>query len=58
MGAQLSRLLGDEPLRESIARRGREVVEQFRAARTGERLERFFGERASGPQRSDLRSGR
>jgi glycosyltransferase involved in cell wall biosynthesis len=42
MGAQLARLLGDEPLRASIARRGREVVEQFRAARTGERLERYF----------------
>jgi glycosyltransferase involved in cell wall biosynthesis len=42
MGDALVRLLGDAALRARLARRGREVVEQFRAERTGERLERFF----------------
>lgn len=38
----LVRLLSDGTLRERIAKRGREVVEQFRAANTGERLDRYF----------------
>jgi glycosyltransferase involved in cell wall biosynthesis len=38
----LIRLLRDDALRAQLAKRGREVVEQFRAARTGERLERYF----------------
>ncbi|HYH09035.1 MAG TPA: glycosyltransferase family 4 protein [Thermoanaerobaculia bacterium] len=46
MGQQLARLLGDAALREQLARRGREVVEQFRAERTGERLEQWFSARA------------
>jgi glycosyltransferase involved in cell wall biosynthesis len=45
MGEALLRLLGDGQLRERVAKRGREVVEQFRAERTGERLERFFSAR-------------
>ena len=45
MKLQLTRLLGDGALREAISRRGREVVEQFRAQRTGERLERYFASR-------------
>jgi glycosyltransferase involved in cell wall biosynthesis len=42
MGDALLRLLGDAQLRERLAKRGREVAEQFRAERTGERLERYF----------------
>jgi glycosyltransferase involved in cell wall biosynthesis len=42
MGDALVRLLGDAALRERLAARGREVVEQFRAERTGARLEAFF----------------
>jgi len=42
MSRALIRLLGDDALRAGLAKRGREVVEQFRAARTGERLERYF----------------
>ncbi len=42
MGDALVRLLGDEEMRERLARRGREVVEQFRAEKTGARLESFF----------------
>lgn len=38
----LATLLADRELRTRIARRGREVVEQFRAERTGERLEKYF----------------
>lgn len=45
MGDALVRLLGDAALRERLAVRGREVVEQFRAERTGARLEAFFQER-------------
>ena len=45
MGDALVRLLGDAALRESLARRGREVAEQFRSERMGERLERFFQSR-------------
>lgn len=45
MGDQLGRLLGDPALRAQLAARGREVVEQFRAEKTGERLERWFVER-------------
>jgi glycosyltransferase involved in cell wall biosynthesis len=45
MGKALVRLLSDGPLRDRLARRGREVVEQFRGERTAERLERFFLER-------------
>lgn len=46
MGDQLVRLLDDASLRERIATRGREVVEQFRAERTGARLEEWFSARA------------
>lgn len=42
MGDQLARLVGDAALREQLATRGRAVVEQFRAERTGERLEAWF----------------
>lgn len=42
MGDQLARLLSDAALRASLASRGREVVEQFRAERTGARLEEWF----------------
>jgi len=42
MGDALVRLLGDAALRERLAARGRDVVEQFRAERTGARLEAFF----------------
>jgi glycosyltransferase involved in cell wall biosynthesis len=42
MGDALAALLEDAPRRELLARRGREVAEQFRAQATGERLERFF----------------
>ncbi|HVE73214.1 MAG TPA: glycosyltransferase family 4 protein [Thermoanaerobaculia bacterium] len=45
MGAALAHLLNDEALRARLVGRGREVVEQFRAAATGERLERWFAER-------------
>jgi glycosyltransferase involved in cell wall biosynthesis len=45
MGDALVRLLGDAELRARLARRGREVAEQFRPARMGERLERFFQSR-------------
>jgi len=46
MGDALLQLLGDAALRQRLATRGREVVEQFRATITGERLERFFTSRA------------
>jgi glycosyltransferase involved in cell wall biosynthesis len=46
MGEQLARLAGDASLREQIAKRGREVAEQFRAEKTGERLEAWFSARA------------
>ncbi len=42
MGDQLLTLLGDEELSRLLSRRGREVAEQFRAANTGDRLERFL----------------
>ncbi len=45
MGDALLRLLGDAELRARLSRRGREVAEQFRSARMGERLERFFQSR-------------
>jgi len=45
MGDALVHLLGDAALRERLSRRGREVAEQFRSARLGERLERFFQSR-------------
>jgi len=45
MGDALVQLLGDTALRERLSRRGREVAEQFRSARLGERLERFFQSR-------------
>ena len=46
MGDALVTLLGDASLRERVAARGREVVEQFRAPKTGQRLERYFLERS------------
>jgi len=45
MGDALVRLLGDHPLQERLAERGRGVVERFRKERTAERLERWFTER-------------
>jgi glycosyltransferase involved in cell wall biosynthesis len=48
MGDALARLLTDANLRQRTALRARQVVEQFRAARTGERLERYFLERRAG----------
>jgi glycosyltransferase involved in cell wall biosynthesis len=45
MGDALVRLLADAALRERLASRGREVVEQFRKERTAERLERWFESR-------------
>jgi glycosyltransferase involved in cell wall biosynthesis len=41
----LVRVLRDAPLRERLAQRGRQVAEQFRAEKTGERLERYFSAR-------------
>ena len=46
MARALVQLLNDADLRMRLAKRGREVVEQFRAARTGERLENYFLSRA------------
>jgi glycosyltransferase involved in cell wall biosynthesis len=47
LGEQLARLLGDRALQARLAERGREVAEQFRAEKTGARLERWFGERVT-----------
>jgi len=55
MAEALRRLLGDRELRARLARRGREVVEQFRGEKTGERLERFFMTRAAAPRRTSGR---
>lgn len=46
MGDQLAKLVQDAALREELASRGREVVEQFRAEKTGERLEQWFASRS------------
>lgn len=45
MGDALARLLRDDELRRRLGARGREVVEQFRAERTGRRLEEYFRSR-------------
>jgi glycosyltransferase involved in cell wall biosynthesis len=45
LGQQLASLLANPARGEQLARRGREVVEQFRADRTGQRLEQWFEER-------------
>jgi len=45
MGRQLARAVEDRELRVQLARRGREVAEQFRSEKTGERLEAFFASR-------------
>jgi glycosyltransferase involved in cell wall biosynthesis len=45
MGDALVTLLGDASLRDRVAKRGREVVEQFRAPNTAARLEQYFKER-------------
>jgi len=42
MGDALVRLLGDATLREQLATRARDVVEQFRREKTGARLEQWF----------------
>ena len=47
MAAALVTLLGDAALRERVVSRGREVVEQFRAPTTADRLERYFRERST-----------
>jgi glycosyltransferase involved in cell wall biosynthesis len=49
LGEQLARLLGDRDLQAQLAERGREVVEQFRAEKTGARLEAWFAARALHP---------
>lgn len=46
MGTQLVRLISDDGLRASLAERGRQVVEQFRAVATGDRLAEWFESRA------------
>ncbi len=46
LGARLAELIAGPALAESLARRGRAVVEQFRIGRTARRLERWFEERA------------
>ena len=45
MGDALAALLNDPDRRDTLARRGRAVAEQFRAEATGERLERYFSAR-------------
>jgi glycosyltransferase involved in cell wall biosynthesis len=45
LGDALARLLADAPLRAQLVRRGREVVEQFRADATSGRLEGWFAKR-------------
>lgn len=42
LGEQLVRMLGDASLRSRIGERGKEVVEQFRAEKTGARLEQWL----------------
>lgn len=42
LGERLVELLGDDELRESLRSRGREVAEQWRAEKVGQRLEEFF----------------
>jgi glycosyltransferase involved in cell wall biosynthesis len=46
LGEHLLALLGDEVLARELSLRGREVAEQFRAERTGDRLEEFLLSRA------------
>ena len=57
MATHLAHLLGDRELREKLSVRGREVVEQFRAPATGQRLERWFQGRLSASVRT-RKSGR
>lgn len=45
LGERLIELLSDHDLRDRLRARGREVAEQWRADKVGERLERFFQER-------------
>jgi glycosyltransferase involved in cell wall biosynthesis len=45
MGDALVALLGDASLRNHVVKRAREVVEQFRASKTGELLDRYFSAR-------------
>jgi glycosyltransferase involved in cell wall biosynthesis len=45
LGEKLLELLSDEPLRQRLRKRGREVAEQWRAEKVGERMEKFFLER-------------
>jgi glycosyltransferase involved in cell wall biosynthesis len=47
MGDALVTLLADAELRAGLVKRGREVVAQFRAPNTAERLDRFFLERSA-----------
>ena len=42
LGEQLVRLIQDEDLRTGIARAGREVASQYRAAHAAERIERYL----------------
>lgn len=44
LGERLLELLSDARLRDRLRQRGREVAEQWRAEKVGERLERFFAE--------------
>ena len=52
MADALVTLLNDAPRREALAKRGRDVAEQFRAQHTGERLERYFTARLGARTRS------
>ena len=52
LGEALLEVLGDPALRDRLRMRGREVAEQFRARRVGDRLESFFFERVSASART------
>jgi glycosyltransferase involved in cell wall biosynthesis len=57
MGERLAHVLGSPEMCARMAARGCEVVEQFRAERTAQRLEQWFAERISAPARTHM-SGR
>jgi glycosyltransferase involved in cell wall biosynthesis len=57
MGEHIARLLASPELRGQLVRRGKTVVEQFRAEKTAQRLERWFAERLNAPARTRM-SGR
>jgi len=47
LGEKLIELLSDFELRQRLRKRGREVAEQWRAPRVGERLEKYFHDRST-----------